>query len=118
MLDDQRPGTIYWIDHYAVGTTDLPRWVKFGEECLGAKTLPLNRPEPSNMFQDFPSGGRQGGFLQPVPLPAAKDPGQAFPRYGFYIREDDVEFQLRRLDASQVPHTDPVHTSADGEEGT
>jgi predicted enzyme related to lactoylglutathione lyase len=118
MLDDQRPGTIYWIDHYAVGTNDLPRWVKFNEELLGAKTVPVNRPDPMNIFQDFPSGGRHGGFKQLVPLPATKAPGQAFPRYGFYIHEEDIDHHLRRLDACQAPHSDPIRTSADGEEGT
>jgi len=117
VLEDQRPGTIYWIDHYAVGTNDLPRWVAFHEKVLGAKTIPVNRPNPINMFQDFPAGGRQGGFTQPVPLPKSKGIGKALPRYGFYIREQDIERLMRHLDDCGVAHSDPIHTSAEGEEG-
>ena len=117
MLDDQRPGTVYWIDHYAVGTNDLARWVAFHERVLGGKTTRTNRPDPKNMFQQL-TNCLHGGFLQPVQLPPSAGPGTALPRYGFFIRPGDLEMQLRHLDANGVPHTDPVHTSEDGEEGT
>src|SRR5438105_3520860 len=113
MLEDQRPGTIYWIDHYAVGTNDLDRWVDFHERVLGAKTTRPNRPNPMNIFQELP-GGRHGGFTQNVPLPPSAGPGTGLPRYGFFIRPEDVDRHLRHLDQCQVPHTDPVRTSADG----
>jgi len=118
VLEDQRPGTIYWIDHYAVGTNNLERWVKFYEELLGAQTVPVNRQNPINIFQTFPAGGRHGGFVQPATLPPSEGPGKGLPRYGFYIREADIDDHLRRLDACQASHTDPVRTSAEGEEGT
>src|SRR5439155_21789222 len=38
MLEDQRPGTAYWVDHYVVPTADVPRWAKFYEDVLGATT--------------------------------------------------------------------------------
>src|SRR6266508_3416628 len=69
MLEDQRPGTVYWIDHYAVGTNDLDRWVAFHERVLGATTTPTRRPNPKNYFQQLSSPCLHGGFLQPVPLP-------------------------------------------------
>jgi predicted enzyme related to lactoylglutathione lyase len=117
VLEDQRPGTVYWIDHYAVGTNNLERWVSFHERVLGAKTVPVNRPNPMNIFQTF-TGGRHGGFVQSAILPPSKGPGVAFPRYGFYVRQEDIDDHLRRLDACQAPHTDPVRVSAEGEEGT
>lgn len=116
MLEDQRPGTVYWIDHYAVGTNDLERWVDFHERVLGAKTQRPNRPNPMNIFQDL-SAGRHGGFTQQVPMPPSAGPGVGFPRYGFFVRPEDVEKLLRHLDENQVPHTDPARTSADGEDG-
>ena len=117
MLDDQRPGTVYWIDHYAVGTNNLDRWAEFHERVLGAKSAAGIRPNMKNVFQDF-TGGRHGGFLQSATLPPSKGPGTGLPRYGFFIRPEDVETQLRHLDACGVAHTAPVHTSAEGEEGT
>jgi predicted enzyme related to lactoylglutathione lyase len=117
MLDDQRPGTVYWIDHYAVGTNDLARWVDFHERVLGGKTTRTNRPDPKNMFQQL-GNCLHGGFLQPVPLPPSAGPGTGLPRYGFFIRPEDIEMQLKHLDECEVAHTDPVRTSADGEAGT
>jgi len=117
MLEDQRPGTVYWIDHYAVGTNDLQRWVDFHERVLGGQTTRTNRPDPKNMFQQL-GQCLHGGFLQPVQLPGSAGPGKALPRYGFWIRPGDIELQLRHLDEQKVPHTDPIRTSADGEEGT
>ncbi|HEY3117179.1 MAG TPA: VOC family protein, partial [Chloroflexota bacterium] len=116
MLDDQRPGTVYWIDHYAVGTKDTGRFAEFHERVLGAQTIPSNRPNPPNIFQLLPSG-RHGGFRQES-LPASKGPGDALPRHGFFIRSEDIDDHLRRLDGCQAEHSDPVRTSADGEEGT
>jgi catechol 2,3-dioxygenase-like lactoylglutathione lyase family enzyme len=117
VLEDQRPGTVYWIDHYAVGTNDLQRSVAFHEKVLGAQTWPINRPNPMNIFQEL-TNCRHGIFVQPVELPASKGVGKALPRYGFYIREGDIDQHLRHLDECGVPHSDPVRTSAEGEEGT
>jgi predicted enzyme related to lactoylglutathione lyase len=117
MLDDQRPGTIYWIDHYAVGTNDLPRWIDFHERVLGGTTARSNRPNQLIAFQQL-TNCLHGGFLQPVQLPPSEGVGKGLPRYGFYIRPEDVEFQLRHLDDCGVTHSDPVRTSAEGEEGT
>src|SRR6266516_1238249 len=87
LLEDQRPGTVYWIDHYAVGTNDLDRWVDFHERVLGAETWKTNRPHPMNIFQEL-TNCRHGGFVQQEPVPPSKGPGNALPRYGFFIREE------------------------------
>jgi len=107
MLEDQRPGTVYWIDHYAVGTNDLERWVDFHERVLGAKTTRSNRPHPLNMFQQL-TNCLHGGFIQPVPLPPSAGPGKGLPRYGFFMRPQDIDAQLRHLDDCQVSHGDPL----------
>src|SRR5438445_5731430 len=61
---------------------------------------------------------RIGAFLQPENYPAAKELGKDMPRCGFYVRPEDIERHLRRLDQHKIPHTDPVKTAADGDEGT
>ena len=43
MIEDQRPGTVYWIDHYAVGTNDTERWASFHERVLGGKAARLRK---------------------------------------------------------------------------
>ena len=48
----------------------------------------------------------------------AKELGKDMPRCGFYIRPEDIDRHLRRLDQHKIPHTDPMKTAADGEEGT
>ena len=117
MIEDQRPGTVYWIDHYAVGTNDTERWASFHERVLGGKAARNSRPGARNVFQEL-TNCLHGGFLQPVQLPPSAGPGTVLPRYGFFIWPEDVDLQLRHLDDCQVSHTDPVRTSADGEEGT
>ncbi|HZT05835.1 MAG TPA: VOC family protein [Chloroflexota bacterium] len=116
MLDDQRPGTVHWIDHYAVGTNDLERWVEFHERVLGARTIRPNRPNPINIFQEF-TGGRHGGFVQQATLPPSAGPGKGLPRYGFFVRQADIDEHLRRLDDCRAAHTGAIRTSSDGEEG-
>jgi len=117
VLDDQRPGTIYWIDHYAVGANNLERWTKFHEQVLGAQTWETRNPQPMNIFQEL-TNCRHGGFFQQVQLPAPEPPGKALPRYGFYVDAKDFDEHMRRLDAAGAPHSDPIRTSAEGEEGT
>jgi catechol 2,3-dioxygenase-like lactoylglutathione lyase family enzyme len=61
---------------------------------------------------------RIGSILQPEIYPPAKELGQELPRCGFYIRPEDIPMHLRRLDRYKIPHTDPVKTTAEGDEGT
>jgi extradiol dioxygenase family protein len=126
MAEDQRPGTIYWIDHFAVPSNDLGRWVKFQLEVLGARLERIN-----GLTTEARQRGQGGvaafcrtpysmvdGFLASEQLPTAAEPGAGLPRFGFFIRAEDVDQHLRRLDEQQVPHTDPIRTSAEGQEGT
>lgn len=118
MLDDQRPGTIYWIDHYTVGTNDLDRWVDFHERLLGAKTENAS-PErrQRGIFQDLPNS-HHGGFVMREALPPSAGVGKGLPRYALFVRPDDIDEHLRRLDACQAPHSGAARTSADGADGT
>src|SRR5581483_6370829 len=59
-----------------------------------------------------------GRRLQPEMYPPAKALGEDLPRCGFYIAPEDIDHHLRRLDRHKIPHSDPIHTAADGEEGT
>jgi predicted enzyme related to lactoylglutathione lyase len=127
MAEDQRPGTIYWIDHFAVPSNDLGRWVKFQLNVIGAT---LNRIQ--GLTTEARQRGQVGGvaafcntpnsmvdgFLAAEELPAAAEPGAGVPRFGFFIRSEDIDEHLRRLDKNGVAHTDPIHTSAEGQEGT
>jgi len=127
MAEDQRPGTIYWIDHFAVPSNDLDRWIKFQVDVLGAKLNRIN-----GLTTEARLSGRGGGvaafcnmpntmidgFLADSILPAAHEPGAGLPRFGFFIREQDIDEHLRRLDELGVAHTDPIRTSEEGQEGT
>src|SRR5262249_27612763 len=50
--------------------------------------------------------------------PPAKPLGEELPRCGFYIRPEDIDLHLRRLDQHKILHTDPVKAAAEGDEGT
>ncbi len=124
MIDDQRPGTIYWIDHVAVPSNDLGRWVKFQLNVLGAKLERINglTTEERQRNRGVAAFCRTpysmiDGFLASEPLPPAAAPGVGLPRFGFFIRPEDIDEHLRRLDEHAVPHTDPIRTSAEGQEG-
>jgi catechol 2,3-dioxygenase-like lactoylglutathione lyase family enzyme len=126
MAEDQRPGTIYWIDHFAVPSNDLGRWIKFQLDVIGARLERINGL--TTEARQRPQGGVAAfcrtpysmvdGFLASEQLPAAAEPGAGLPRFGFFIRPEDVDEHLRRLDEQQVPHTDAIRTSAEGQEGT
>jgi catechol 2,3-dioxygenase-like lactoylglutathione lyase family enzyme len=40
------------------------------------------------------------------------------PRCGFYIRPEDIDMHLRRLEQHKIPHSEPIRTAAEGDEGT
>ncbi len=56
-------------------------------------------------------------MLSPDPLPPSAGLGKGLPRHGLYIRQADIDTHLRRLDQFNVPHLDPMRTSAEGDEG-
>jgi len=126
MAEDQRPGTIYWIDHFAVPSNDLDRWIKFQINVVGAKLARIN-----GLTTEARQPGQGGvaafcqtpytmvdGFLATEELPKAADPGAGLPRFGFFIRAEDIDEHLRRLDEQKVAHTDPIRTSEEGQDGT
>src|SRR5437763_12416390 len=44
VLEDQRPGAAYWVDHYVVPAADVDRWNRFYTNVLGAVARPEDRP--------------------------------------------------------------------------
>src|SRR5579871_861235 len=119
MLEDQRPGTVYWIDHYVVGSDDLDRWADFQVKVLGAQPQRSERPEARRriVFQDLTPCCHHGAMISPDPLPPSAGLGKGLPRHGLFIRQEDIDQHLRRLDQYGVPHLDPVRTSAEGDSG-
>ncbi|HZT07318.1 MAG TPA: VOC family protein [Chloroflexota bacterium] len=125
MAEDQRPGTVYWIDHFAVPSNDLDRWIRFQINVLGATLDRINglttearkRNQSIAAFCKTPYS-MVDAFLQSDQVLPDSEPGSALPRFGFFIRPEDIGAHLRRLDEQRVPHTDPIRTSAEGDEGT
>jgi len=109
-----RPGIAYWIDHFTLGTEDLERFIDFHARVFGA---PLQTPQPPGMAFMTVSACHHGGFLQRSALPTPARPGNALPRYAYFVRKDDLEEHVRRLDANGVPHTSPIRTAAEGADG-
>src|SRR5438105_2750051 len=108
MSEDQRLGALHWIDHYAVPTSDLDRWVDWNANVLGA-TQPWHDTtpapgQPRRAEFRILGGSHVIGFAQNAPIPRGKALGEGLPRYGFYIRAADVDAHLRRLDELGVPH--------------
>lgn len=117
MAPQPRPGAVYWIDHYTVGTNDLPRWIDFHERVLGAESEPPHLPRTPDIKFQYVGICHHGGFLQKAPMPPAAAPGEALPRYAWFVRPQDLDAHVRRLDANSVPHTAPLRTSATGADG-
>ena len=126
MANDEPKGAVHWIDHYVVGTNDLPAWTHWALNATGLPIRPINglttnmrkKNTPIFCFMWWEGGScRIGAFLQPEVYPPAKELGKDLPRCGFYIRHEDIDLHLRRLDQHKIPHTEPVKTAAEGEEG-
>jgi hypothetical protein len=119
MSDGERPGTVYWIDHYVVGSNDLGRWFDFQTKVVGARPPRLQGPASRSRigFQDLTSCCHHGAMFSAAPLPPSAGLGRGLPRHALFIRQADIDQHLRRLDLLGVPHLDPVRTSAEGEDG-
>jgi hypothetical protein len=120
MADSERPGALYWIDHYVVPSNDTQRWGDFERKIIGARDM--NRGFPAGQpqfirFQEITSCCHHGAMLAPEPLEPSLGLGKGLPRHGLYIRQQHIDQHLRRLDENKVPHLDPVRTSVDGEDG-
>ena len=120
-------GTVHWIDHFIVGTNDMVTWVDWAVNATGITRRPIRGITTSARKKDVPimcflwwegESCRIGAFLQPEVYPSGKPLGEDTPRCGFYIRPEDVDKHLKRLDRHNIPHTDPVRTADGGDEGT
>ncbi len=128
MAADPEPrGTVHWIDHFIVGTNDMVAWVDWAVNATGLTRRPIRGITTAGRKKDAPimcflwwdgESCRIGAFLQPEVYPPAKPLGEDTPRCGFYVRPEDVDAHLERLDRHRIPHTDPVRTAAGGDEGT
>jgi catechol 2,3-dioxygenase-like lactoylglutathione lyase family enzyme len=120
-------GAAHWIDHFVVGTNDMVAWTDWAVNGIGLTRRPFRglttAAQKKNMkiicFLWWEGGScRIGAFLQPEIYPPAKELGQELPRCGFYIRPEDIDMHLRRLEQHKIPYSDPVKTATDGDEGT
>ena len=116
MADTQRPGAVHWIDHYVVASTDLERWTDFQAKVVGSRPFE-DRPPRFIAFQRITPCCHHGAMLSKEPLPPTGGLGKGLPRHALFVRQADVDQHVRRLDELNVPHLDPVRTSADGAEG-
>ena len=100
MSNIEPKGAVHWIDHYVVGTNDLPRWSCWALHATGLPIQPINGLTTSMRKKNTPifcfmwwEGGscRIGAFLQPENYPPAKPLGEDMPRCGFYIRPEDID---------------------------
>src|SRR5438309_2116738 len=86
MREAQRPGTVYWIDHYVVGSNDLDRWADFEQKVVGSRPLPSEGPEDRPrfiLFQDITPCCHHGAMRSPEPLPPSAGPGKGLPTGGW-----------------------------------
>ena len=120
-------GAVHWIDHYVVGTNDLPGWSYWALNATGLPIRPINGLTTNMRKKNTPifcfmwwddESCRIGAFLQPENYPKSKELGKDMPRCGFYVRPEDIDSHLRRLDRHKIPHTDPVKNADNGDEGT
>jgi catechol 2,3-dioxygenase-like lactoylglutathione lyase family enzyme len=125
MESDCRPGAVHWIDHFVAPTNSMIKWEKFVEEALGGHVahkggLSTGEYQRGGYVRSFYDVGRHeiGGFLQLDTLPAPRPLGQGLPRYGFFVRREEIPGHLRRFDELGVEHSDPMRISDGGDEGT
>ena len=120
-------GAVHWIDHYVVGTNDMVAWADWGVNAIGLERQPIFGLKTGQRKKNVPimcflwwegESCRIGAFLQGENYPPAKELGHDTPRCGFYIWPHDIDAHLKRLDEHNIPHTDPVKTAAEGDEGT
>jgi len=127
MVDDEPRGVVHWIDHYVVGTNDMVAWADWAVNATGIARRPIiglttaarKKNNPIMCFLWWEGGScRIGAFLQSEVFPPSKGLGKDTPRCGFFIRPEDIDAHLRRLEHHGIPHSDPTRTAAEGEEGT
>ncbi len=127
MADSAPRGAVHWIDHIAVGTNDMSAWVEWAVKATGVPpqtiamvtTAGRNNKRPIYCFLPYGNGScRIGAFLQWEAFPPREALGKDLPRFGFFIRSEDVTTHLARLDQHGIPHSDPMNISNQGAQGT
>jgi catechol 2,3-dioxygenase-like lactoylglutathione lyase family enzyme len=127
MSDVEPRGAVHWIDHHIVGTNDMVAWVDWAVNATGIPRQPIvgittaarKKNVPIMCFLWWEGGScRIGAFLQSEVFPPSKGLGKDTPRCALFIRSEDIDAHLRRLDRHKIAHTDPIKTAAEGDEGT
>lgn len=127
MADKDPRGAVHWIDHFVVGTNDISTWVEWAVNATGVVRRPIaqlttaarKKNAPIFCFLPLDHGScRFGAFLQPEIYPASKGLGEDTPRYGFFIRPEEIDEHLKRLDQHGIPHSNPIRVTTEGDEGT
>jgi catechol 2,3-dioxygenase-like lactoylglutathione lyase family enzyme len=127
MTSIEPKGAAHWIDHFVVGTNDMVAWTDWAVNAIGLTRRPIRGLTTAARQKNVKiicflwwEGGscRIGAFLQPEIFPPPKELGKEMPRCGFYIRPEEIDKHLRRLDHHNIPHSEPIKTAAEGEEGT
>jgi catechol 2,3-dioxygenase-like lactoylglutathione lyase family enzyme len=127
MADDELRGAVHWIDHFVVGTNDLVAWADWAVNATGVAPSPIrgvttaarkrNQPFQCFLWWDDPSC-RMGAFLQSEMYPSSKELGHDTPLCGFYVRPEDMDRHVQRLDRHAIPHTSPARIETEGDPGT
>ena len=127
MVANKNDGAVHWIDHFVVPTNDLQSWVDWAVGAIGAEpgsfggltTQARKFDRPINCFMNVGDGSCHfGAFLQKQDLPSSKGLAKGTPRYGFFVRPEDIDEHLLRLERLATGHSAPIPTAEDGEEGT
>jgi catechol 2,3-dioxygenase-like lactoylglutathione lyase family enzyme len=127
MVNDEPRGAVHWIDHHVVGTNDIVAWADWAVNATGITRRPFGgltttarkRNVPIMCFLWWEGGScRIGAFLQSEVFPPSTGLGKDTPRCAFFVRPEEINQHLRRLEHHGIPHTDPMRTAAEGDEGT
>ena len=95
----------------------MERWTDFMAGVDGVHTSPTERGGRFIQFQELTSCCHHGVMKSRSPLSRSDGLGKGLPRHALFIRPQDVDQHLRRLDQYNVPHLVALRTSSDGEEG-
>ena len=118
MAERRESAAVCWIDHYVVPVTYVEHWLDFYARVLGAEQRAGFGGDGRGRTRFTWIGPCHVGGSIVSALPAGKGLGVAAPRYSYYIRPNEIDEHLRRLDEHQVSHLDPLRTDEEGEEGT
>ncbi len=118
MSIEHKTGLVHWIDHYTIPTNDLKLAIDFHERVLGARTDPSEDMHRRGRLFQYMTRSLHGLFLQTVQLPPKEPFGQGYPRHAYFVRPEEFDSHLRRLDANRVEHTGRVRVTTEGESGT